>query len=81
MKARINDRINLKTKLDAQNRFLYIEDECESLAEALSMAVWDSKKIELERLDDGSSDIDSLDAFEYTYERDMKAYIERVGGV
>ena len=80
MKARINDRINLKTKLDAQNRFLYIEEECESLAEALSMAVWDSKKIELERLDDGSSDIDSLDAFEYTYERDMKAYIERVGG-
>lgn len=81
IKARINDRINLKTKLDAQNRFLYIEEECESLAEALSMAVWDSKKIELERLDDGSSDIDSLDAFEYTYERDMKAYIERVGGV
>lgn len=81
IKARINDRINLKTKLDAQGRFYYVDGECDTLTEALSMAVWDSKKIELERLDNGSSDIDTLDAFEYTYERDMKAYIERVGGV
>ena len=28
-----------------------------------------------ERLDDGSSDIDSLDAMEYTIERDMKDLI------
>ena len=35
------------------------------------MAVWDSKKLELERLDDGTSDIDSMDAFEYSFERDI----------
>ena len=29
-----------------------------------------------ERLDDGSSDIDTLDAFEYTIERDMKYLIQ-----
>ena len=31
-----------------------------------------------ERLDDGSTDIDSLDAFEYTIERDMKYLIQEV---
>ena len=31
-----------------------------------------------ERLDDGSTDIDSLDAFEYTIERDMRS--DRRGG-
>ena len=34
-----------------------------------------------ERLDDGSTDIDSLDAFEYTIERDMKYLIEEVEDV
>lgn len=34
-----------------------------------------------ERLDDDSTDIDSLDAFEYTIERDMKYLIEEVEDV
>ena len=34
-----------------------------------------------ERLDDGSTDIDSLDAFEYTIERDMRDLIEEVEDV
>lgn len=34
-----------------------------------------------ERLDDGSTDIDSLDAFEYTIERDMRELIEEVEDV
>ena len=38
------------------------------------MPVWNPKSLEMERLDDGSSDIDTLDAFEYTYERDIKKY-------
>ena len=33
------------------------------------------------RLDDGSTDIDSLDAFEYTIERDMKMLIQEVEDV
>ncbi len=40
------------------------------------MAVWDSKQLELIRLDDGSSDIDSLDASEYSFERDIKKFIK-----
>ena len=33
--------------------------------------MWDSKSLEQVRLDDGSTDIDTLDAFEYTIERDF----------
>ena len=41
--------------------------------------VWDSKvKTEDVRLDDGSSDIDSMDAFEYCIERDIRKLIRVV---
>lgn len=75
LKERVNDRIFTMTSLCAKDRFLYTDD-CETLEDALKTAVWDSKKIEMERLDNGTSDIDSLDAFEYSYERDIKYYIE-----
>ena len=73
-KDRINDRIFCFTGLVAQNRFQYTE-LCGTLEDALSMAVWKPDTVELERLDDGTSDIDTLDGFEYSYERDMKKYI------
>ena len=69
-KSAINDRIFATTALTAQGRLRYTEDTT-SWQEAVSMAVWDSKKLELERLDDGTSDIDSMDAFEYSFERDI----------
>ena len=50
-----------------------LTEDCKSLSEALQEAVWNPKVNEDERLDDGSSDIDTLDAFEYTIERDMKS--------
>ena len=71
LKSQIIGRIRTVTSLAAQGRFYYTE-ECQTLKEALSMAVWNPKKIELERLDDGTSDIDTLDAFEYTYESDIR---------
>ena len=74
-KERINDRIFCFSSLVAQDRFLYTE-LCETLEDALSMAVWKPNTVELERLDDGTSDIDTLDGFEYSYERDMKNYIK-----
>ena len=67
----INDRIFALTSLSAQNRFYYTED-CATLLEAIGTAIWNPKSLEKERLDDGTSDIDSLDAFEYTYERVIK---------
>lgn len=73
-KDRINNRIFCFTSLVAQGRFLYTE-MCETLVDALSTAVWKPNTVELERLDDGTSDIDSLDGFEYSYERDIKKYM------
>ena len=75
LKERINDRIFTVTRLTARDRFLYTED-CETLADALRTAVWNPKVIELERLDNGTSDIDTLDAFEYSFEHDMRYYID-----
>lgn len=77
-KAAINDRIRCTVRLMGAGRF-FIAKDCESLQTALSDAVWDKEvKDKDERLDDGSTDIDSLDAFEYTIERDMKELIEDV---
>lgn len=77
-KAAINDRIRCTVKLMGAGRF-FITKDCESLQTALSDAVWDKEvKDKDERLDDGSTDIDSLDAFEYTIERDMKYLIQEV---
>lgn len=70
-KSEIIGRIRTVTTLAAQGRIFYTE-ECETFTEAISMAVWNPKKIELERLDDGTSDIDTLDAFEYTFEKRIK---------
>jgi len=78
IKSRINDRIFTMATLCAQDRFMYTDD-CESLEDALKTASWDPKQIGMERLDNGTSDIDSLDAFEYSYERDIGRYIEMGG--
>lgn len=71
MKMRIKDRIDATVRLMGADRLKLAED-CESLKIALQDAVWNDKTKEDERLDDGTSDIDSLDAFEYTFERDIK---------
>lgn len=75
---RIRAAISLMRRKDANDnpiapRF-YCTEDCESLVEALCTAVYDPKKFDDERLDDGTSDIDTLDAFEYSWERDIKFY-------
>lgn len=80
-KRPINDRIRCTVKLMGARRF-FITDDCDSLQTAFSDAVWNKEVVgKDERLDDGSTDIDSLDAFEYTIERDMKYLIEEVENV
>ena len=69
-KIRIKDRINATLRLIGLERFYYTKD-CETLKQALLDAVYSSKSQEEERLDDGTSDIDTLDAFEYSFERDI----------
>ena len=69
-KKKINDRINYTVRLMGSGRF-FITPDCLTLKKALQDAVYNSKVIQEERLDDGSTDIDTLDAFEYTIERDI----------
>lgn len=77
-KIEINDRIFATVMLSTQGRFFYVEEECASLMNAISTAVWDPKQLtENIRLDDGTSDIDSLDAFEYCFERDVNKLIPK----
>lgn len=78
-KAEVNDRIRCAVRLQGRRRFWYTE-LATTVREAMEQAVWDEgKNNEIkqtdERLDDGSSDIDTMDAMEYTYERDMKRLI------
>ena len=62
----------------------FVTEDCGTLQSAFTDAVWDKEKSVKDgdvRLDDGSTDIDSLDAFEYTIERDMKYLIQEVDNV
>ena len=75
-KAPINDRIFAMSKIVAADRLLYTDD-CETWESAMQSAVWDSKQTSLQRLDNGTTDIDTMDAAEYTYERDIDRYTLR----
>ena len=73
VKNPIIDRIRATTSLMAQGRFFYTED-CKSLEEAFMNAVYDEKSLTDKRLDNGTSDVDTLDAYEYSWERYIKGY-------
>ncbi|MEA5145550.1 MAG: terminase family protein [Candidatus Limiplasma sp.] len=67
-KGSINDRIRFLCRMMAAGRY-HIMDGCPRTVEALSTAVWNAKyKTEDRRLDDGTTNIDSLDAQEYSDE-------------
>ena len=68
----INDRIRLTCILMGGGRF-WLMPEAATLRDALATALYSGKHPGVdERLDDGSTDIDTLDAYEYTIERDFK---------
>lgn len=69
IKGPINDRIAFYNSIMAQGRF-FINKKCVKTIEALEEAVFDEKKslFKDERLDDGTTNIDSLDAMEYSTE-------------
>lgn len=64
IKGRIVDRIELDCQLFGQMR-RFILRKCKYLIEAYTQALWDDKH-EDERLDDGTTPIDDLDASEYS---------------
>lgn len=71
LKAPVNDRIRLLCRLMAQGRF-FVTEKCAALSSALCSALWKPDSFHDTRKDDGSTDIDSLDALEYCIERDMQ---------
>lgn len=67
-KKPINTRINMLNRLISSGR-LWVSEDCPHLIEALEAAVWDERDIHKDvRLDDGSTNVDSLDAMEYAFE-------------
>lgn len=76
-KIQIIDRIRLTSILMGGGRFWYMP-EAATLRDALASALWSQKHPGVdERLDDGTTDIDTLDAFEYTIERDYRRLTAR----
>lgn len=76
-KLPILDRIRLTSILMGGGRFWYMP-EAGTLRDALATALWSQKHPGVdERLDDGSTDIDTLDAFEYTIERYQRSLTSR----
>ena len=71
MKKPINERIRAACKLMGADRFK-IMSHCTTTIDAYASAVYDSRHITADvRLDNGTSNIDSLDATEYAYEREI----------
>lgn len=70
-KVRIIERINMTCRLMGAERFK-IHKDCKETIEALSSAVWEDGKDDT-RLDNGSVNIDVLDAMEYAFSNYMQS--------
>ena len=69
LKKPVNTRINMLNRLISAGRF-FVSEDCPHVIEALQTAVWDESNCHKDvRLDNGTSNIDSLDALEYAFER------------
>jgi len=79
LKGEIIDRIRATELLMTSGFLSYVEGDCDSLVTAWSEAVWDDKDPGTwARLDDGSTDIDSNDAWEYSIERFIPSLIQMI---
>ena len=78
-KREIKDRILLVQKLMAQGRF-HLMRRCQNVRKSLENAVWDEKHVDT-RLDDGTTDIDTIDAMEYSIEPFMNQLLQTGGGL
>lgn len=69
LKIEIKNRIELWNRLLNLDKLSFIENQCNSLIEALQTALYDEKAKDDRWIDDGeTSDIDSLDSFNYSFE-------------
>ena len=75
-KGPINDRIRFVLRMMGAERFS-VSPRCQHTIDALRGARWDGKHpTEDVRLDDGTLNVDSLDAMEYAVERVMSEFIQ-----
>lgn len=73
-KGAINNRIYALNGLMTQGRF-FVNEECENVINSLSSQVWDAKEVTKDvRLDDGTFDIDTADALEYSFSSFIKQF-------
>lgn len=69
LKIEIKNRIELWNRLLNLDKISFIENQCQTLIEALQTALYDEKVKDDRWIDDGeTSDIDSLDSFDYSFE-------------
>lgn len=69
LKIEIKNRIELWNRLLNLDKLSFIENQCNTLIEALQTALYDEKAKDDRWIDDGeTSDIDSLDSFNYSFE-------------
>lgn len=69
LKIEIKNRIELWNRLLNLDKMSFIENQCQLLIEALQTALYDEKAKDDRWIDDGeTSDIDSLDSFDYSFE-------------
>ena len=73
-KYEIIDRIRFYSSMMTQLRY-YIISDCVETIQAFDDAVWDDEHEDV-RLDDGTTNIDNLDAQEYSSEPYMKTMID-----
>lgn len=80
LKAPVNNRIRFFSMSMSFGHFKIME-HCTNTIKAICTAVWDEKKKDDVRLDDGSTNIDSLDSMEYSVEKNMRYIMDlwRVG--
>ena len=71
-KEPIKDRIDSGRTMISYKILYYIEEECKTFVDALSSALWDSESKEDTRLDNFTTDIDTIDAWEYSWCRFIK---------
>lgn len=73
-KGKITDRIYALNGLMTQGRF-FVHEDCKNVIDSLSSQAWDDKeKTEDVRLDDGTFDIDTSDALEYSFSHFIKLF-------
>lgn len=80
VKTPIKDRIEAINRILNLDKISFLNGETKTCIEALQTAVYDEKASEDRWLDDGTSDIDSLDSFVYSWEYWMPNIVFRIGG-